>query len=240
MHIDLFKSVIDSIEGKVQFVTLASRGEPLLAKDFPAMMAHCAGKFLGLKVNTNASFLDEQKARMILDAEPNTVVFSADAADAKVYEKLRVNGNFERVLANIRRFKEIREAEYPNSKTLTRVSGVAYNLSNQNFDAMRRVWGEIVDQVAFVDYNPWENAYDAPTSGVIAPCSDLWRRLFVWWDGRINPCDVDYRSYLSPGSLAQGSTIAGVWRGKGYETLRERHLAKNRGMLVPCVNCVVT
>jgi len=203
-------------------------------------MAYCAGKFLGLKLNTNASFLDDRKARMILDAEPNTVVFSADAADKETYESLRVNGSFEKIMANIRRFVQIRESEYPNSRTLTRVSGVAYNLNTQNFEAMCQVWGEIVDQVAFVEYNPWENAYDAPPSGVIAPCSDLWRRLFVWWDGRFNPCDVDYRSYLSPGSFSQESTISDVWRGEGYETLRQRHLARKRGVLTPCVNCVVT
>ena len=25
---------------------------------------------------------------------------------------------------------------------------------------MENLWGELVDQVAFVDYNPWENCYE--------------------------------------------------------------------------------
>jgi len=29
----------------------------------------------------------------------------------------------------------------------------------QNFDEMKKLWGGLVDQIAFVDYNPWENSY---------------------------------------------------------------------------------
>ena len=34
MKVDLFKNIIDQIENKVEFVTLASRGEPLVSKEF--------------------------------------------------------------------------------------------------------------------------------------------------------------------------------------------------------------
>ena len=61
MKLDLFKKIIDEIEGKVQFVTLASRGEPLVSKDINEMIKYTSGKFLNLKINSNASLLNEEK-----------------------------------------------------------------------------------------------------------------------------------------------------------------------------------
>lgn len=237
MSVDTFKSVIDQIEDQVEFVTLASRGEPLLTKGIEEMLAYASGKFLGLKMNTNASFLTEEKAHAILQSDLNTLVFSIDAADSATYSELRVNGKFERVMSNILRFMEIKNSHYSSSRLMTRVSGVAYDKERQDHSAIEGYWRELVEQVAFVDYNPWENAYDNSPNGVIEPCSDLWRRCFVWWDGRMNPCDVDYRSFLSPGSVGQ-SSVSEIWRSEAYEHLRAQHLSKRRQELTPCAGCV--
>ena len=237
MPVARFKEVIDQIEGHVEFVTLASRGEPLLTKGIEEMLAYASGKFLGFKINTNATFLDERRAHAILEAEPNTLVFSADAADPETYAQLRVNGDFDKVMGNIRRFKEIKERDYPHSRTITRVSGVAFDRTRQDHDSIESFWQEHVDQVAFVDYNPWENAYDNEPNGIVDACSDLWRRTFVWWDGRVNPCDVDYRSFLSPGNV-DSETVSEVWTGRGYSKLRELHLERQRQSLSPCRGCV--
>jgi organic radical activating enzyme len=237
MPLETFQRVVDELHGNVEAVTLASRGEPLLCKQIDEMLAYVAGKFLGLKINTNASFLDERKAHAILSAEPNTLVFSADAADADLYAKLRVNGSLERVLENVRRFAEIKAKHYPDSRTIVRVSGVRYS-DRQDFTAIESFWRDYVDQVAFVDYNPWESAYDVPPNGVTSPCSDLWRRAFVWWDGRVNPCDVDYRSTLAMGSVGS-ETVSGLWTGAGYTKLRGDHCGGGRQDVMPCRGCVL-
>ncbi len=235
--LDRFMAVVDELEGNVDFVTLASRGEPLLTKGIEEMLAYASGKFLGLKMNTNATFLTEEKAHAILAADLNTLVFSADAADPVTYPQLRVNGDFDKVMGNIRRFMEIKERDYPNSRMITRVSGVAFDRKRQDHAAIEAFWSDFVDQVAFVDYNPWENAYDNDPNGVTEACSDLWRRSFVWWDGRMKPCDVDYRSFLSPGNVDEVS-IAGLWTGSAYSHLREQHLAMNRQGITPCRGCI--
>lgn len=237
MSLDTFKQVVDQIAGEVEAVSLASRGEPLVCKDIDAMLAYAAGKFLGLKINTNASLLDERRAHAILSAEPNTVVFSADAADPELYGKLRVNGNFEKVAANVRRFAEIKRTHYPNSRTITRVSGVKFT-DQQDFAAVDAFWHDYVDQVAFVSYNPWENAYQQPANGIATPCSDLWRRTFVWWDGRLNPCDVDYRSTLSVGNVLD-TPLSTLWQGEAYRALRNQHRGGGRQCRTPCAGCSV-
>ena len=237
MSLDLFKRIIDQAEGNCEAITLASRGEPLICSDIEEMLAYATGKFLALKLNTNAWFLDESKCHAILQSGVNTLVFSADAASEPAYSALRVNGNLDRVHKNIKRFQDIRVKHYSGNKTITRVSGVKVP-GTDDLGAMDRFWGELVDQVAFVDYNPWENVYDQPVNDIVHPCSDLWRRMFVWWDGKVNPCDSDFKSSLSVGMASSGD-LSEIWLSEGYMGLRKQHQAKNRATCSPCNKCAV-
>jgi MoaA/NifB/PqqE/SkfB family radical SAM enzyme len=235
MPLDLFKRVVDQAEGRCEAITLASRGEPLINKQIDEMLAYASGKFLALKINTNAWYLDERKCHAILQADVNTVVFSADAASEPLYSQMRVNGKLDKVLANIRQFQTLRAREYPNSRTITRVSGVKFS-TQQNLDEMEGLWGELVDEVAFVEYNPWENTYERPVNDISTPCSDLWRRTFVWFDGLVNPCDVDYRSTLAVGNVLRNE-LSDIWTGEKYAALREAHLNQRRNCVSPCNRC---
>ena len=61
MKLELFKDIIDQAEKNIEFISLASRGEPMACKDIDQMLKYCNGKFLNLKINTNASLLNEKK-----------------------------------------------------------------------------------------------------------------------------------------------------------------------------------
>ena len=200
------------------------------------MIKYTSEKFLNVKINTNASLLNEKKCHAILESKIKTLVFSADAADEKLYSELRVNGKLSTTLRNIKMFNSIKEKYYKTSKIITRVSGVKFK-SDQNFDDMEKLWGDLVDQVAFVDYNPWENTYEKESNDIQQSCSDLWRRMFIWWDGKINPCDVDYKSNLKIGNISNLS-ISNAWNSKEYSMLRDKHLNKKRSELTPCRSCI--
>ena len=126
MQLDLFKKVIDQAEGNVEFISIASRGEPLACPNIVKMLEYTVGKFLNLKLNTNASLLDDKKCHAILSGGVKTIVFSADAATEPLYSKLRVNGNLTKVLKCIENFKKIHETQYPNNPIISRVSGVEF------------------------------------------------------------------------------------------------------------------
>ena len=237
MKWETFKLIVDQAEGNVEFISLASRGEPLLCPDIKKMLSYTKDKFLNLKINTNASILDEDISHSILQSGVKTLVFSADAADSAMYSKLRVNGKLEKILENIKKFNEIKFKQYPDSKIITRVSGVKVN-DKQNLDEMEKYWGNLVDQVAFVNYVPWENVYVSGETKIQTPCSDLWRRMFIWWDGKTNPCDVDYKSNLSVGSI-ENNNISKLWKSAHYNELRKKHELKLRSKISPCSRCSV-
>ena len=66
------------------------------------------------------------------------------------YESIRVKGIFEEIVDNVKKFKDIKEKFYPDSKIETRVSGVKVEKS-QDPEKFRDFWKNYVDNVAMVE-----------------------------------------------------------------------------------------
>jgi len=236
MKLETYKKAVDQCQDNIEFISLASRGEPLSNPLIGKMLEYSNGKFLNLKINTNASLLNENKIHAILSNDVRTLVFSADAADEELYSKLRVRGKLSKVLKNIELFNNIKEKKYSNAKIITRVSGVKVN-EFQNFKEMENLWENLVDQVVFVDYCPWEDVYNDKKNHIKQSCSELWRRMYIWWDGKTNPCEIDFKSVLSAGNIFE-KNISEIWKSQKYEDLRNKHLMQKRGLIEPCNKCV--
>ena len=236
MTLDIFKKSIDELEGNIEAITFASRGEPTMNRNFTEMLKYCNGKFLGLKLNTNASLLTEKMAHTLLSSDLQTIVFSIDSKDKEAYEKIRINGNFEKVVKNLERFNHIRNTQYSRSDKVVRISGVKIN-DEQDIDEMKEKWGDVADIVAFTNYSPWESSYDNPINKITSPCTELWQRMFIWQDGKVNPCDYDYKSVLSKWNIKETS-IKSVWNSKIYNELRRKHLDSLRSQVEPCARCI--
>ena len=240
MSFEMFQNIVDELEGNVHAVTMASRGEPMLNPHLSKMLEYAGSKFLGFKLNTNASMLTEEMCHNILSSGLNTLVFSADSADKEAYERIRVNGNFDSVYKNIARFQKIRIEQYPHSKLQTKVSGVKISDTDQDFGQMVEFWKDHVDEVAFVHYNPWQSAYENEINEIETPCSELWRRMFIWQNGDVNPCDYDYKTTIFYGMTPniKNLSITEIWRSELYQELRNKHLNKNRKLAEPCKRCI--
>jgi MoaA/NifB/PqqE/SkfB family radical SAM enzyme len=236
MSLDLYKKLIDEVEGKVEAITLASRGEPTLNKDFMNMLEYSNGKFLAFKINTNASMLNEKLIHSILSTDIQSIVFSADAADKETYEKIRVNGKFEKIMANLELFAEIRKKHYSKSKHIVKMSGVKIS-DEQSIEKMEKQFKKYADVIAFVNYTPWQSSYENEPNNLEHACEELWTRMFVWADGKVNPCDYDYKSLLSKWN-AKKTTISEIWNSKEYNLIRQKHIEKKRNTLEPCARCL--
>ena len=240
IDIDFFKKLIKQCEeNDCNSITLASRGEPTLHKQFDEISSTIKySKILDTKINTNATVLDEKKIELILDAGFNEVIFSVDAGTKKTYEEIRVKGKFEKVVKNIKLFNEKRKKNFKNSKTLTRVAGVKIK-DNQDIKQMTDFWSEIVDEVSIKSAALRWDTYNNPVNEIKDPCLNLWNRMYIWYDGKVNPCDTDYKSYLCIGN-AKEKTIKELWNSEKYVNLRNLHFKNKRGNIEPCDRCTYT
>ena len=60
--------------------------------------------------------------------------------------------------------------------------------------------------------------------------------MFVWADGKVNPCDYDYKSTLSKWNV-KNKSISEIWNSKEYTSLRQKHLDQKRNTIEPCIRC---
>jgi len=122
-HMDfvLFQKVIDECKSYldngwwINKVYLYGLGEPLLYDRFEDALQYSRytapnGRRLLRGLSTNCMALTERKAAQILDGELDEVILSCDSIVKEEYERLRVGGKLETVLANIDRFLAMRAA----------------------------------------------------------------------------------------------------------------------------------
>tara|TARA_Y100000816_G_scaffold122065_1_gene85777 strand:- start:13252 stop:14379 length:1128 start_codon:yes stop_codon:yes gene_type:complete len=239
MDINLFKNIIDQAhEGGTKAITFASRGEPLYHKEIEEALSYVKGKFTEIKINTNAMLLNDQKSHSILkNCENLTLVFSIDAYTKELYEKIRVRGNFEKVLGNIRNFNKIKREFYPNAKVVTRASGVIIS-QQQDIKKLTEFWKNEVDEVSFEMAEQMADTYNNKPSEINHPCNFLWENMYIWFDGKCNPCDLDYKSKLEFGNVKNAS-IKNIWNGSRLDLLRKKHIEGNRNKIMPCDRCGV-
>ena len=241
MKLDLFKNIIDQAnELGVGAITIASRGEPTLHKDLGQMLKYAKSKenIFEIKLNTNATKLTEGLCNQIFESEVNQVVISADHYEKKTFEELRKNSNFETIVKNVKLLFETRK-KFKNPLTEIRVSGIDfYKSTNKNI--FRDFWIKISDEVTIGDaLERWDTYNNKPHPEINDPCENLWDRMYIWFDGKVNPCDADYKSYLSYGNVNEFS-IKKLWNSKIIKNIRNKHTTNQRSEIDPCNKCGVT
>jgi len=241
MNFDLFKKIIDEAEEiGIGAITLASRGEPTLHKEFDKMLDYIGEKenIFEIKINTNATFLSEKFCHSIFRNKVTQVVISADHYQKEEYERLRKNSNFEKILKNVDRLFEIRK-KYKDQITEIRVSGID-NDKDLNREKFRNFWIKRSDHVtASFPLERWDTYNNDKNEDINDPCENLWDRMYIWFDGKVNPCDADYKSFLSFGNINE-SSIKKIWNNQIIESLRNKHLNNQRCKVNPCDRCGAT
>jgi radical SAM protein with 4Fe4S-binding SPASM domain len=241
MDLSLFKKIADEADKiGVGAITLASRGEPTLHKQFDEMLNYLGTKenIFEIKINTNATFLSEKICHSIFKNKVTQIVISADHYQKEEYERLRLNSNFEKIINNVDKLFKIRE-QYSDNITEIRVSGID-NDKNLNREKFRDFWIKRSDHVtASFPLERWNTYKNKVHTEINDPCENLWDRMYIWFDGIVNPCDADYKSFLSFGNV-NNSTIKDIWNSNTIEKLRTKHLKNQRCKVNPCNKCGAT
>ena len=239
---DFFKKIVDQAdELETGAITIASRGEPTMHKKFIQMLEYMNQKenIFEIKTNTNGTFLTDKICHAIFKNNVTQVVVSSDHYIKEDYERLRLGSNFEKVVKNVDMLFNIRKEYYPDSLTEIRISGID-NDRNLDREKFKEFWIKRCDHVtAMFPFERWNTYENDVLPEIKDPCENLWDRMYVWFDGKVNPCDADYKSYLSYGN-AKEYNLKDLWNNKVISNTRNQHLNKNRTKINPCDRCGVT
>ncbi len=249
MDFELFKSIVDEMAPWVQATTLHIWGEPLLHPRLFDMIAYCHRKGLRSEISTNATLLNEERSKRILDAGLGAIYLCLDGMRPETYEQIRVNADYEKTNANIRNFIGMKQA-----------GGHKQPFVNLQIIEMEKTMGEIdgfvkewrmpgVDRINVKPFDSWggqieainslEAEADALPKGRYA-CPNLWYHTHIYWDGRIAMCDRDFNLAYDLGNVrnADGSVhVFENWNGPKMQALRSLHLKGQYDSVTPCNTC---
>jgi radical SAM protein with 4Fe4S-binding SPASM domain len=238
MSFDTFKKIIDEgAEHGLCAIKLNSggRGEPLLNKSLPEMVAYAKNKeIMDTYFNTNATLLTRDVGEKLIRAGLDRISISLEGTTAEVYERYRVGASFEKVLENIKDFIKLRN-ELGFEKPLVRIQAVALPELQPNLEEYAKFWEKIADEVGYIDFKDYshiqrELIYDWA-------CPYLWQRMMVSWDGTISVCQFDYINSCKLGNVNNGDTIRSAWKGKTMEKIRELHKQGRAHEVGVCNGC---
>jgi MoaA/NifB/PqqE/SkfB family radical SAM enzyme len=110
MSWQLFTSIVDQIP-RLQRAVLHGVGEPMLVKNLPRMVRYLKDRGTYVLFNTNGTVLNDKNGRALIAAELDELRVSFDAANAESYRAIRGKNYFNRILKNVRAFRDLQERE---------------------------------------------------------------------------------------------------------------------------------
>jgi radical SAM protein with 4Fe4S-binding SPASM domain len=227
-----FERIIDeSSEHNCPSISLHGTNEPLLDKKLEDKIEYVKKRgFIDVMVNTNASALVEKRIHKILDSGLTRIRFSIDAATEKTFNKIRVGGNYNKVIRNIEKFVDLKEKlgyKLP-------VTGVSFCKQKDNEHEEKDFiakWEHVVDHVSIQKYIPatsdekykefYPKSISKESKFTTFRCPQPFQRL-VMRNEDITPCCAWYSRELTLGSVNK-STLHQAWNSDRMKYLREIH-----------------
>lgn len=236
MTMKIYRKIINEAAEHGSGVWLAIMGEPLLVQNIFYMILYARHKGItSVNLNTNAVLLNKKLAHFILAAGVTSVIIGLDALNKETYDKIRVGGDFDKVVANTKSLIACAKA----TETKVVVQFIVMDENEKEMEAFKAYW---LKEGAIVKVRPklgWGHGVETNMLNLTAadrtfPCPWLARTVSIHWNGNFAQCDGDYEGTYSPGNVNRTS-IQDMWNGE-LARRRERHW-KGDFDFEPCKNC---
>lgn len=222
MEFDLFRKIVDECAALgITHVRVHNYGEPFLDKQLVEKVRYAKSKGIAeVGMISNGSLITEEIARGMVEAGLDAINISVDAAGKDVFERTRLNLDYDTVIGNVRNLVRIR-AELGRKRPRLILSFVRQDNSADE-QAFIQEWSKVADKIHITDLHNWAGTLHGQ-SDVRYPCYRLWQTFTVLWDGRVSLCCADFDGRNVLGDL-RTSSIKEVWNSKPYRAVRRQHL----------------
>ena len=222
MDLDLFKKIVDECaELGITHVRVHNYGEPFLDKQLVEKVRYAKDKGIAeVGMISNGSLITEPIARGMIEAGLDAINISVDAAGKDVFERTRVNLDYDTVIGNIRTLARLRQESGRTHPKL--ILSFVRQGNTADEQAFIDEWSQVADKVHITDLHNWAGTLNTQ-SDVRYPCYRIWLTFTVLWDGRVSLCCADFDGRHVLGDL-RTSTIAQVWNSPASRAVRRQHL----------------
>ena len=235
----LFKHIIDEVRDRTELVFPWGGGEPMMNPDLCKMLRYCRDAGMFTVVSTNATLLNEERSRQILQSGLDHLIIAFDGTTPEVYETYRKGAKFHKVKKNILRFLEVKQEMKSDLFVVLQMVRLPENRHQvKDFHRMWSIPG--VDEIRIK-----EDEIVVPGLALEErihherrrhPCYQLWHGPpFVNYKGDFFPCCHTWQS--EPIGKVGEHSIYDLWNSKKMKKMREAHLRGDLSEYPDCQNC---
>ncbi len=245
MKEDLFKKMIDEgVANGLCAIKLQSRGEAMMHPKIFEFSKYAKSKGIkDIHLTTNGTlFMKPGKIEQLFDSGIDKLIFSIDKAhDESIDEIYKAKKpDIRKYFNEIGKIKKERNLDAPFLVVQTfadkdKVEEVRQILKKEY------TFANNVNVNTLFESTPDKLSIDMINSKIeYLPCSYLWTRLMVFFDGTTTTCCRDYSGkYLFLGN-ANSKGIDEMWRGKKMNGFRRLHQTGKRQQIEICANCDIS
>ena len=256
MKLNVFENLLDQIRHTTSYMIFYFQGEPFIHPSLLEMIKAASKKNIYTATSTNAHFINEAKAKAIVESGLSRLIISIDGSTQEVYEQYRVNGNLQKVLdgtkAMVKAKKEMKSSlphiifqclvVKPNEHQIPEIKKLAKELG---VDEVRFKTAQLYDFEhgnPLMPENPHYSRYKQKADGTFEiknqldnHCWKMWHSAVTTQDGAVVPCCFDKDAQHEMGHLSR-QNFADIWHSPAYRNFRSR-LLKSRKEIDICANC---
>jgi len=220
----IFRKAVDESAKHQAPLRMIRWGEPFLHPKILDFLAYAKNKNLLVHVTTNGLLLDKEKMRTFLKLKLDSLIFSMQGATKKEYSLMRNNPFYEKLKKNIIKLVKLRGKQ---SQPYIHISCTVTNETKIQIKKFLNFWGIIVDSVGMGRTNlsrfTYEQIKKFETIGklkevrkqetikkIYRPCTEVYQKLSIDWDGKVSACCSDHDNYLTVGDLNK-ETLGEIW-----------------------------
>ncbi len=250
---ELYTKVIDEIHDKTMMLILWNQGEPFLHTGLLDMIRYASERKLFVITSTNANIMPDAEA--IVRSGLDTLIISLDGATQETYNKYRLNGDIDKVIANVKALVEAKKRL--NSPTpIIKWQVIVMKHNEHEIEEIKQLADSLgVDTVSlksaqiyskedienFLPENPKYRRYKISGDdfelkfGLKNRCIRLWTQPVINCDGEVAICCFDKDGEYHIGNIKDNS-FRSLWHSSKFNNMRKTVL-RNRSSLPICRNC---
>jgi len=229
MDFGLYRRLIDEIarEKPDARVWEIFFGDPFMCRDMAKRIAYAKEKGLqDVVLNTNGVLMSADRAKGLIQAGLDVMYVGIDAFTAETYGKIRIGGDFQKVVDNTLRYRDLLN-QYGTDRQKLFVQYVVSEVNQHEVAAFKAFWKtrgvsvKVRPKLSWAGLVRASNLYDN-SQVKRKPCYWLMQTINICADGKVALCSVDVHCRVSCGDVKRHS-IKEIWEGslKEYRNLHK-------------------
>lgn len=241
MSWETFVKVVDECaELGVYSMKINWRGEPMMNPNLAAYIRYMKSAGIHeVQMNTNASYITEENSRELIEAGIDRIIFSCDGLSRETYNKIRVGGDFDTFMENLRLFNEVRWSYklLGRKVPVIRINMSIQESNKQEIPLAKKFFSTLCDELRLnTVYSP-QGMKDEKRKVKRKGCPQIYQRLIVSSEGDVVPCCVDFLKKLNLGNVEKVSLRETYTRTvQAIRNVHEKHKGRNLDGCTKCDN----